>query len=240
MSTQFLALMLTAAFVLHGDRPPTGSDDPIRARLNKTLDEVRYAGEDLDDALSDLAEESGFNLVVDWPALEAIGIYDDTRIELSLKKVSVAAALDSVLLVADQHHLGAAFTIRDGLLTITSKAVLDRRLEVRAYEYPPSLRPGMMEKGNSPAGVGAVPWRPAPRIGSLRWKKEMRARGLPPYIGLAEAIQATVDPNSWERRGGRGSIRVLGDKLIVRQTQANHGSIERLLNDLSTSSRPAR
>lgn len=235
MSAQFLAFLLMSSLVSYGHRPPRTPpkrDQASTVRLNKTLDEVRFAGEDLNDALADLAEESGFNLVVDWPALEAIGIYGDTHVDLSLKNVSVAAALDSVLLLADHHHLGAAFIIRDGLLIITSKAVLNRHLEVRAYECPASLESATMEWKHPRAGSTTAPWRPAPRVGSLRWKKVMRARGLPPYIGLAEAIQATVDPDSWERRGGPGSIRALGDKLIIRQSQANHAAIERLLDDL--------
>lgn len=240
MFAQFTALLLMVSFVSYGDRPTnqpqTYDGDPHRARLGNVLDEVSYVGEDLEDALANLAEEAGFNLVVDWPALEAIAIYGDTRIDLSLKSVTVTSALEAILHLADRRHLGAAFTIRDGLLAITSKAVLDRQLDVRVYNGAPLFEAERTGMKQPTIGASAEPWRPLARIGSLRWRREMRSRGLPPYTGPAEAIQGTVDPSSWERHGGPGSLRLLGDKLVVRQTQTNHAAIERLLNDLSRSS----
>ncbi len=207
--------------------------------MGKVLAEVSYIGEDLEDALADLADEAGHNLVVDWPALEAIGIYSDTRIDLSLQDVTASAAFTAVLKVADQRHLGATFTIRDGLLNVTTKAVLNRQFEVRTYDCAALLQTESNVRSSSPIGpIG--PWRPHRHISALRWHRHLRLLGLPPYPNLAETIQATVDPESWERRGGSASVRMFGGKLVIHQTGENHGQIKRLLDSLAAPNPPPR
>jgi hypothetical protein len=53
---------------------------------------------------------------------------------------------------------------------------------------------------------------------------------------LIEAIQSTIEPESWENTGGRGSIAPLGGMLVISQTAAIHKKIETLLRDLREAS----
>lgn len=56
------------------------------------------------------------------------------------------------------------------------------------------------------------------------------------YKALLELITTTIEPNSWDTNGGRGSIRPF-DKimsLVIRQTRVNHEQIQKLLERMRT------
>ncbi|HKQ48788.1 MAG TPA: hypothetical protein VJZ71_12020 [Phycisphaerae bacterium] len=198
------------------------------APLDKTLAEVSYLGEDLDDAISDWAEQAGVNVVPDWPALEALGIFSDTRIDLSLKNVSAATALHAILNVADQRHLGASYELQEGIVTVTSAAVLDRRMEVRTYDCAALLQ-----------SIDAERPRYRSRHHYCLFDPTWRARHISSEDGpqsiLLDAIESTIAPESWDHHGGPASSRIVAGKLVVRQTRDNHYQIARLLHSLSAS-----
>ncbi|MDA7978958.1 MAG: hypothetical protein MPJ50_09340 [Pirellulales bacterium] len=56
---------------------------------------------------------------------------------------------------------------------------------------------------------------------------------------LIEIVTQTVDPDSWEVKGGWGSIAEYDGKLVVRQTDAAHAQIQYLLDNLGSQERPS-
>jgi hypothetical protein len=63
-----------------------------------------------------------------------------------------------------------------------------------------------------------------------------------PTKDLIEAILATVSPQSWDKLGGPGSIRVLveGQRLAIRQTQRVHEQVTELLKLMGSRARTSR
>lgn len=49
---------------------------------------------------------------------------------------------------------------------------------------------------------------------------------------LVEVIQRVIRPHTWERNGGKGTIRHWRGNLIIRQTQDTHEEISDLLQQL--------
>lgn len=61
-----------------------------------------------------------------------------------------------------------------------------------------------------------------------------RTRGVE-LEDLMETLETSIAPDSWGETGGPGSLRLLGNHLVIRQTQRNHREIERLLSELEES-----
>lgn len=225
MATHITAVLLLSLFPF--DDPRQGKQDVGRP-LDRTLAEVSYIGEDFDDALRDWSEQAGVNLVIDWPALEALGIYSDTRIDLSLHDVAAATALQAILSVADQRHLGATYDLHDGVLTVTSQTVLSRQLEVRTYDCAALLK-------RADDAQPRCRCRHHYCLFDATWRIHHFACSHGPRATLLNAIESTVDPDSWEGRGGPATARIFAGKLVIRQTDSNHDQISHLLLSLEDS-----
>lgn len=230
MVTHITALLMVSLFPFD-DSPQGGSANG--APLDKTLAEVSYIGEDFDDAITDWAEQAGVNLVLDWPALEALGIYSDTRIDLSLHGVSAATVLRAILNTADQRRLGATYELQNGVVTVTSQAVLNRQMEVRTYDCAALLK-------SVDAGLPRCRSRHHYCLFDPTWRVRHISCNDGPQSILLDAIESAIDPESWECRGGPASARVVAGKLVVRQTADNHNQISRLLHSLGESDAQSR
>lgn len=129
--------------------------------------------------------------------------------------------------------------------TTEDRTVVTRVYEVsdlsrRAPDFPaprnlleqPSARPIPLPPAQQilvngkPLSVPSRPQESGPEQASLDWKLRE----------LVPTIQGAIEPDSWRDTGGAiGSVRVLGDNLIITHTPQTHEQIGRLLEALRTS-----
>ncbi len=95
---------------------------------------VDFSNKSLGEVLNSIAGVSGVNLVIDWRALETIGVEPEAPISLSLKKVSLGKVLALVLEQVTDPDIPAGLLIDDGVLMLTSDQVIrDRHAVIRTY-----------------------------------------------------------------------------------------------------------
>lgn len=101
-------------------------------------------------------------------------------------------------------QLGLDYYIKHGVIVVTTaeKAVAD--LEVRVYPVQDLIEP----------------------VGLTRRSPDTEASRL------TDVIQSSVEPESWQDNGGRGTVRHYRGTLVVLQTTKVHQAVERLLAEL--------
>jgi hypothetical protein len=225
--------------------------------LAKTVERVAFKRTPLEDALEKLAHLADINIVVDWPALRAAKIAGDVPITLSLQKVRLSIVLDYVLAQARRPDSRLTWDVRDGTLYVSTEAALARLIDVRVYDCADLLNPAAdprhvqaVEEAVArlwkkhfavfaPPWLGLPPYKvpPGPKREADAILSELRdALGGRRLGEVADAIRCTVDPQSWRSHGGHaGSIGIVGNSLVIRQTLKNHEAIARLLGQLRDS-----
>lgn len=98
-----------------------------------------------------------------------------------------------------------SYLVRDGILLITTREEADSQVETRVYPVGDLVDPP------GPKGDKAAP-----------------------YKEFIEILSVTIDPASWDKGGGPGSVASFpkGEALVVQQTWRTHHKIETLLADL--------
>src|SRR5256885_5989052 len=118
-----------------------------RAQLDRVLPAVNFANVTLKDAIDFLRDVSGSNIHVNWKAIEAAGITQDTAINIKLRQVSLRKVL-GLLLSEASGGAGLTFYIDDGVIEITTTEIADNTMYTVVYpvqdllvEPPPFVEP---------------------------------------------------------------------------------------------------
>ncbi|MFC1597847.1 hypothetical protein ACFL5Q_07960 [Planctomycetota bacterium] len=158
----------------------------------------------LNEVVEYLADLHEINVVVDETGLVEVGVSDDTPIELNIAKIPLRSVLGLIL-----EPLELNWTIREGVLVITSEAEAERELVTKVYD-----------------------------VADLIVFRDEKDELWEDYDALVDAIVSTIAPRAWGSAGvgGPGSIEgaTFGTAkvLVVRQNFQVHHRIAQLLEDL--------
>lgn len=228
---------------------------------------VKFEEVPLEEVLAGLSEKHKLPIWIDHRALAEEGVQSDSPPSVNLQNVRLSSALDHILrplqltwLIEDEVLKITTRTAADGSLPLRVYDVRDLLLRPDELKWPPrqpapNAVPGMMGGaiGALPAGFFFVEDlqviqrldQPVPvQIGGLAGAiaaKPYRLQGIEGacVAELFYLIQDTIEPDSWQIRGGTGAIRPFRGSLIVRQTHAVHTEIEALLQRLREVKPPA-
>ena len=142
MSRQALVIgVLIALAFCHRARAEEHDVDPrVVAQIDRNLPEIRFTGQALADVIDFLRDVSGANIVVNWHALEPAGISKETPVKLQAKDVKLRDALKQILDQVGTDKGKAEFTIRHGVLVIsTVPDPAHPRAAVTVAKLPPGL-----------------------------------------------------------------------------------------------------
>jgi hypothetical protein len=106
------------------------ANEATRRKLDKLID-VDFSETPLSVALETLAEQVSTQYLLDSKALVDLAITPDDPVTLRLKQVPAEFALEMML---RPHQL--AYTLRSGVVMVSSQAEIDSRPEVRVYYVP--------------------------------------------------------------------------------------------------------
>ena len=225
-----------------------------RALLDQVLPEVRFNNVALKDALEFLRDVTGANIHVNWRAIEAAGITQDTNVNMRMHDVQLRKVLNLLLSEAGG-GTGLTYYFDQNVLEVTTKDISDKQMFTRVYpvedlvmEIPdftngPNLSllavatGGSGGGGNSNGGgggggggVGGGGGGGAAAIfgGANGGAANGSEKGKTPTErgeDLVTLIRELVYPDQWRDNGGQSSIRYFSGKLIVTAPRSVHEAI---------------
>ncbi|HVS71216.1 MAG TPA: hypothetical protein VHQ47_08175 [Phycisphaerae bacterium] len=235
-----------------GDLPDqeSAADRAVRDKLDQQINEISADQQGFEKVISYLQTTTGTNIIVNWKALEGAGIDRNAAVSIDLKKVPFKKALNEILNQVGGSTAVLAYTISDGVLTISTKDDLTsaKYQEIRVYDIRdmevqpntniqvPTFNLQAVTQGGSTQGGGG---------GSTAGQQSLfQSNTTTNAVGNGQASQAVdqeiidtietiVAPDTWRDKGGQiGSIRPLNGQLIVNQTGDNQTAVYNLLQQL--------
>lgn len=215
--------------------PPTRDEALIRQGQDvlamtkvEKLVTVNFDNVPLKEAIKQLAQSSGRNIVLEKPGLEEEeGLTLREPMALAVDGVSLSSALKLML---DPLNLGYRVD-ESGVIVVTSQQRLRGVAIVKTYAVadlaiPTPMRATLMLNRNA---------RLADEIRATTETIEDRAKKSQPQLReLVDLITETCQPDSWSVKGGNGNIKADDStlSLVVRQTRDVHNEIRDLLEQL--------
>ncbi|HTK75706.1 MAG TPA: hypothetical protein VL371_10645 [Gemmataceae bacterium] len=181
------------------DTAPTAEELKLMRALNTTLN-ANFKDSKLQDAMDYLATVSGLTIIIDKSALDDVQANYNSPVTFVLKQpVSVRTALRGIL-----GSLGLTYVInREGVVWVTTTPRAREFMVTKTYNIADLAVP-----------VG-FPWFPD-------------AQEALNVLSLIDLIVTSVDPESWQNRGGPGTIRYFAPtrSLVIRQSAEIHGMVK--------------
>ena len=214
---------------------PDDESSPIEAALDKTIDLTLPPDCPLTDAMSILGEMLSIPMLVDSAALDAAGIAPDDPVNCDAKKITARTALEVILgpleLTCTPYAEVLLVTTPEAEETDYQKVVVCPVLDLVALPYMHSQWRRALEEQMA-ASDEDEDEEEAPHEGVSQ--AFAMAAEASDYDTLRDLILTTVEPDSWDEAGGRGSCRALplAGALVIAQTHSVHQKIAALLADI--------
>jgi hypothetical protein len=204
----------------------------------------------LKDFFDYLGKTLDFESCFDQDGLRQAGIDPAaTLVAKSFKHIRGKMLLDLVL---GDYNLG--YRVRDGIVIVSTKDKLGTQLEVRIYDARNILDhdKSYASHEKAPAHDHAQPRQPATvpssdpsaaattgiihlvQAGDAPQAEKKAPSPDSPVERLINVITTTVEPETWDRAGGAGTISEYGGLLVIGQTEEVHRKVSDLLEQLES------
>ncbi len=207
------------------------------------LSGVHFDNAPLRDVLKFYGDVTGLNLHINWRAMETAGIRPDFPVSLNLKRISIGTALDLTFrqVNADRDKLSSIYwVVHKGVVLVSTGSDLNRELITRVIDAGgvllvqpdvPGPRIDMEEAtartpGGSGDGTGTIfdPVDDTPDDQPKSYAEQKKAHSEK----VIETVKTMIGPEMWAPHG-KGTIRVLNNKLVISQTLLGFKLLEKSL-----------
>lgn len=221
-----------------------------RRSLSMTLPEVKFQGATLKDCFEFLRDVTSANIHVNWKALEAAGIGQDTQVNVRLREVSLRKVLNTLLSEAGA-GVGLTYYTADGVIEVTTAELADKEMITRVYPVDDLLMeipdfdnaPDFSLNSSGSGGSGGSGGRSSSRGGGgggggggglfggggggggQDRGSEKTTTKAERAEALVTLIRETVRPDIWRENGGIASIRYYNGHLVVTAPRSVHEAI---------------
>jgi len=198
-------LTLNAHYNLAAPSAGAQTDAELQERLRRVISEIRFDNIPFSDAIEFLRDQGAANLVVNWRALESVGIDKTAPVTIRLERVTIEQALQHMLKDIGGGNVALGFATSNGAIVVSTEEDLSRDVTTMFYDVHDLM---VTSEGQALSGDQA----------------EQKAQSL------IKVISGTIASDSWMSAGGTvGSIEMFNGKLIVKQTPQNQEMIQQLL-----------
>lgn len=241
------------------ERHGAAGDAQALAQLERRLPELRFDNVGFAEVVDFLRDVTGANIYVNWRALEAAGVDKNATVTARLRDVKFSKALSTILADVGGGAVQLAYTIDEGVITISTADELNRNVTTEVYDIRDLLvvAPDFQAPPNFGFGTGGGGGESGSRSGGSGNSGGLFGGGGGGGGGgfggggggggggqgpaqstqdlveeITTLIQETVDRDSWTLNGGPGSLKFLSGQLIVTQTPDNQRRLQGLLDKL--------
>ena len=223
---------------------PAG-EKPIRNRavqaMKIVVENAEFDEMPLEEFVEWLERLTKANVVVRWKVLESAGIAKDRPLTLKQKNIPLGKLLPLAFeaLTSGLEGVEMAAKAHGNVLLITTRADLNSKLVTRTYDIE-ALRVVVPDFHGNRANIDAVGQGGRQQGGAVQ---SGGGGGSNPNIDaetqrLIDVITSTIDPPSWKVNGGKGTITVFKNNMIIRNSEEAHDAIESLLGLGATGGKP--
>ncbi|MDB5300768.1 MAG: hypothetical protein JWO87_2431, partial [Phycisphaerales bacterium] len=217
-------------------RPGLGKPPSARSRLLALLEqpmgEVRFDGVTLEEAIDGLRKQSHANIVVDWPALESVGVERLAKVRMRLWNVPLRLALSTLFTNQRGKDPGLDFDVEENVITVTQFSSLLG--DVRVYDVRDLVAASVARRSATLAAIAkALPSAPTNLNPLSQEQIETEENGY-----FARLVLDMVD--HIELHNDRSDlISAWYGRLLIRASPTVHKDIEEFLRRLRESVRDA-
>jgi hypothetical protein len=218
-------------------------DNKVDLALKQRLPVVRMRQVTLEAAIEQLRSESGANLFVDWVALRAANIDRAAKVDVDLRNVSLAQALDYTLQSTPRDPSTLlSWDVQDNVIVVSPGGGIAHDGSIKIYDIRDLMESELAtQKARWDAWVkGHGPYQPS----NTARAQNGGAPSEPTWDDLAQTIIRIITDHvaadTWKDNGGAtGSIHELNGRLIIQQSWQNHQQVEAILDELREKGLPA-
>lgn len=225
-------------------KPEQPKNAAIRLLRKEVEDTLMWEDVSFEFVLDWLRDQGDANVIVNWNALEVVGVQREASVTgLVLRDVRVANVLDEVLDQLFQQG-GEELSYRGvgNTLRISTKQDFNRKLYLRFYDateilfrVPDSIDAPEIDLtqiqqqggggGGGGGGQGTPVFTQGNSSGGLEDREVTDEELKQRMDDLRLVIEDSIEPESWDVLGGRGTIRSFNRTLVVRNTIEVHEQI---------------
>ncbi|MEM9294928.1 MAG: hypothetical protein AAGA57_03925 [Planctomycetota bacterium] len=213
-----------------------GSEADLDARDKlQTRVSVAFDGQALEGVIGFIRDRTAANIVVNWPALEFLGVTRDQPISIPVNNVPAERLLTLVLDQISDEGAEVSYSIRGGIITISTADRLREDVDPRVYDIRdllvrvpnfPGPRLGLSDSGGE-GGGGGLDFGDSNEEDDDEEDEELRQERIDDILLLIE--ETVGDQIEW---GDLSTIQELNGQLIVKTTPENHLGVSALLAQL--------
>jgi general secretion pathway protein D len=240
-----LALVATAAAQASKSPRPTartGKSDTLRI-LEQKLPEVQFQETPFEQVVEWLRDFTKLNISVRWQKLADAGIERDKPVTIQVRNLRLSQVLWMIMNELGGSEVKLAYRISGNLLIFSTTEDLDKEMVTKVYDIadlllrvPRATRSSGFDvsqglsQGGGQGGQGGGGGGGGGGSGMFGQGQQQQGqqsqydqRGDQEQTDkLIELIQDTVEPDSWQKHGGTGSIKAYQRTLVVRNTILVH------------------
>lgn len=179
---------------------------PAEMRIMQALAQpinVEFKGSRLQDVVDTISTMTGTTIMIDKPSLDENQLSYDTPVSFAVKtKVATRTALRAML-----NQLGMTYVVRDGVIQITSLPRARDMMVTKSYYIGDLVAVSGFFGGATTYGIALDQAQLSQNIN-----------------GIVDMVVSTLDPMSWQGKGGTGTVgfNIPTMSLIVRQSAEVH------------------
>ena len=188
---------------------------PTKLQVKTT---VNWEQQTFDEFITWMRNDVGWNVVVRWSQVSKINITPETSLNLTLKDVPTIVVDEALQQMSSE----LSFQLISNVMTISTKADFASALYTRAYDLTDIL---MMygDNDNAPSMDLSATIRREPIIGDIFLVDSEETH--PDMKHQIEELIVSLNPASWQKNGGKGSISWIGTVLIIRNSIEIHENV---------------
>ncbi len=210
----------------------------VLEKLNQPIP-VNFENNPFNTVVEYLRNVTGVNIFVNWRALEGAGIEMGAPVNLNLANVPAQRAIRLILDQVGGDLVPLAFTVDEGVVTISTKENIQKSTNIQTYDIRDLLVqvPNFTDAPDFDlVNITGNRGLEGGQDGQLFEQDEDAEEGLDRgqmVERIMTLVRETVDPEGWRSAGGLvSSMSELNGSLIVNTTSQNHREILSLLEQL--------
>ncbi len=241
-----IGLMLSVSLAGAAYAQRSGGAAPSRVVAKSTVDilnerhDLSFTEAPLDQVIGVIRDFSKMNVIVRWPQLEANAVTKDKLITLDVKNLRLSQILHEVINQAGGADVKLAYRASGNLLVVSTAEDLGKELITRVYDVTdlllrlprntdaPHIDLRNQQSGGAGGGQQNIFQGGSGSTNSDDQENQNNSNsGMidPETQRLIDLIVGTVEPDSWQLNGGKGTINAFKKQLVVRNNILVHQAL---------------